>query len=290
MLSKVIVGPVRNAPELAPAPRKSVFDICRCLGIETELFHFVIAETQVFRISAQAQDPVHAELAPVRKPVIICTRLAEEFHFHLLKFTCTEDKVARCDLIAERFADLTDAERQLLSVSALYTLEVNEHTLCRFRSQVDRALGVFQCSLECLEHQVELTDRREIMRTAVRTRDMVLVNIVLHLLICPAFRRHCAVGERFDQLICSVSGLALSAVHQRIRESLQMSGSLPDSRIHQDRCLYFNIVRIFLYKFLLPCTFDVVFQHNAVRTVIPRIGQTAVNLGALEYKARIFGM
>jgi hypothetical protein len=75
---------------------------------------------------------------------VIRARLAEEFHFHLLEFAGAEDEVARRDLIAEALADLADAERQLLAVGTLHVLEIHEHALRGLRSQIDRALGIFQ--------------------------------------------------------------------------------------------------------------------------------------------------
>ena len=173
----------------------------------------MITEAQVFGIAAEADDPVHAEIAPVREPVVIIIGLAEEFHFHLLELTGSEDEVARCDLIAEGLADLTDAERKLFSVCALNILEINEHTLGCFRSQVNGALGVFQCALECLEHQVELTDRSEVVLAAVGARNLVVLNELFHLFIGPAFTCDLAFRPVFDQLVGAVSCLALFAVH-----------------------------------------------------------------------------
>jgi hypothetical protein len=42
-------------------------------------------------------------------------RLDEELHLHLLELAGAEDEVARRDLVAERLADLRDAERRLLA-------------------------------------------------------------------------------------------------------------------------------------------------------------------------------
>src|ERR1022692_1505088 len=47
-------------------------------------------------------------------PLLVGARLDEEFHLHLLELAGAEDEVSRRDLVAERLADLADAERDLL--------------------------------------------------------------------------------------------------------------------------------------------------------------------------------
>ena len=54
-------------------------------------------------------------LQPVLVPLLVGPGLDEELHLHLLELTGTEDEVARRDLVAERLADLRDAERRLLA-------------------------------------------------------------------------------------------------------------------------------------------------------------------------------
>jgi len=193
-------------------------------------------------------------------------------------------------LVAEVLPDLADAERQLLAVGALHVLEIHKHALRRLRPQVDRVLGVLQGALEGLEHQVELADVREVMGAAVRARNVVVLDVLHHLVVAPAFAAHFSLGEAFDQLIRPVAGLALPAVHQRIRETLQVAGSLPDLRIHQDRRLNLDVVGILLDEFLLPGALDMVFQKHAVGAEVPGVAQTAVNFRSLEHETGVFGM
>ena len=82
-----------------------------------------------------------------------------------------------------------------------------------------------------------------------------------------------------------MSGLAGLAVHQRVRETAQMTGSHPCFRIHNDRSVQTDVVRGLLYKLLPPCTLDVVFQFHTQRAVVPGVCQTAVDLRARVYKA-----
>ena len=97
------------------------------------------------------------------------------------------------------------------------------------------------------------------MAAAVRAGNVVVLDVLFHLFIGPAFTGYFSIRRAFDQLIGTVTGLALAAVHQRVGESLQVSGCFPDFRIHENRGLNLNIVRIFLDEFLLPGTFDMVF-------------------------------
>ena len=84
--------------------------------------------------------------------------------------------------------------------------------------------------------------------------------------------------------------MAFAAVHHRIRESLQMTRSLPDTRIHQNRRLQLHIVRIFLNELLLPCPLDVILQKNTVRTKVPGIAQAAVYFRPRKNKTGILCM
>ena len=52
MLGQVVIGTVRNAPELAPAEWELEFKVGRCLGVEGQLFRTVVAESEVFVLDA----------------------------------------------------------------------------------------------------------------------------------------------------------------------------------------------------------------------------------------------
>ena len=145
------------------------------------------------------------------------------------------------------------------------------------------------------------------MLSAGRARDLSLKDEVLHLLVGPAVNRAerlvvCAVG-RFvslgdgdlvlvavilDQLVCTESLMALFAVHERIGEGTEMSGSDPCLRVHKNRAVKTYIIRILLDKFLPPGFLDIVLKLNAQIAVVPGIRQTAVNFGAREDKSSGF--
>src|SRR5699024_2429070 len=104
--------------------------------------------------------------------------------------------------------DLSDTERQLLPGGTLYILEVDKDSLRCLRPEIDCILCVFRYALECLEHQVELTDISEIMLSTGRTRDLMFRNKRSHLLLGPSVHRTFQLNALFltvifDQFVCT---------------------------------------------------------------------------------------
>ena len=89
----------------------------------------MVAQAQLILFHTERLQPVKTEASPVLEPLKIRPRNAEELQLHLFKLTCTEGKVARCDLVTEGLSDLSDTKRQLLSGSTLYVLKVDKDTL-----------------------------------------------------------------------------------------------------------------------------------------------------------------
>ena len=97
----------------------------------------VIAQTQVFFLHAEIEQPFAAVIFPVLEPFQIGARFAEELEFHLLKFAGTENKVTRGDLVSEALTDLADTERHLFTSGSLNILKVYENTLSGFGTKVN---------------------------------------------------------------------------------------------------------------------------------------------------------
>ena len=134
MLCQVIICSVSDSPELAPSEWEKEFHICGSLAVEAQLFLIMITVTNLIILKSESTQPVKAELLPVCKPLKICIRLTEELKLHLLELTGTECEVTRCDLVTERFTDLTDTKRNLLTGCSLNILKVYENTLSCLRS------------------------------------------------------------------------------------------------------------------------------------------------------------
>ena len=283
VLGQVEVRAVGNAPQLAPAEREQELDVGRGVGVMGQLLRIVVAQAEVLILHTERQQPVVAVVLPVLEPLEVGAGLAEELKLHLLELTGTEGKVAGCNLIAERLAHLADAEGDLLAGGALDVLEVDENALRGLRTEIDLVLGIFGNALIGLEHQVELADIGKIVAAAVGARDLVLIDIGLHLLVGPAGRVF--AGRVLDQLIRAVTGLAVLAVHQRVREAADMAGSNPGGRVHQDRRVQTDVVWALLHELLAPRGFDVVFKLHAERAVVPGVGKAAVDLRAGIHEA-----
>ncbi len=229
----------------------------------------------MLRGHAQGQKPVFAEILPVGVPFHLRAGGAEKFQFHLLKLPGAEGEVAGGDLVAEGFADLGDAEGDLLAGGALHVPEVDEDALGGLRPQIDLAGGIFIDPLEGLEHHVEFADAGKVGFSALGAGDALLFNVVRHFLMAPAIGMYVQAmgfGIVLDQLVRPEAGFTAFAVHQRIVEVHHMAGGYPGFRVHQDSGIHPHVVGAFLHEFTPPGFFDVVFELHAQGTVIPGIG------------------
>ena len=291
MLRKVVIGAVRHAPELAPAEREQILKVGRCLGVEAKLVRIMVAQSEIVARHAEIIEELLAVILPVFEPFEVGAGFAEKLQLHLLKLADTEDKVAGRDLVAERLADLTDAEGELLARGARNVLEVDEDPLRRLGAEIQLGGGILSDTLIGLEHQIELADVGEVLRTAGRACDPVVRDVLGHFLVCPAGRIDvemvlCRVI--LDQLIGAMTRFARLAAHQRVGKAADVTGSNPDLGVHDDRAVKTDIVLAVLHKALPPCALDVVLELNAERTVIPRVCKTAVDLGTGIHKAAVF--
>ena len=156
MAREVEIAAVVDALELLPPEREAVFDVDRLLRVVRELVGRVLAEPQARRIDPEPLVPC----ASRGQPGLECGSgfglgPDEVLHLHLLELAHPEDEVARADLVAERLADLGDAERQLLARRLQDVLEVDVRALRGLRPQVDDSGLVLDRAHERLEHQVE---------------------------------------------------------------------------------------------------------------------------------------
>ena len=291
VLGQVVVGSVGNAPEFAPTKREEVFKVGRCAGVEAEFFRIVVTKTEVFALHVEVVEEVFAVILPVCKPFKVCAGLAEEFEFHLFEFTGTEREVTGRDFVSEGLTDLCNAEGNLLTGGSCNILEVDEDTLCGFGTEVQGVGGVFGNALERLEHQVELTDIGKVSGAAGRAGDVVFLDIVLHFSVghtCGIVGEVVFCNVFFDELVRTVTGLTDLAVHKRVGEAAEVTGSNPCFGVHQDCGVQTDVVGAFLDKLLPPSALDVVLQFNAERAVVPGVCKTAVNFGAGVNEAAVF--
>ena len=291
VLIEVIVRAVCNAPKFAPTEGEFILEVRRGFGVEAKFFLVVVAEFEIFVLHAEVEEPFVAEILPIRKPFEVGAGLAEEFKFHLLKFTDAEDKVAGSDLVAETLAYLTDAERHFFTSCALHVLEVDKDALSGFGAQIHSGSAVLGDADKGLEHKVELSHACKIAVAAHGAGDFMLGDILLHLLVGPA--RNALFDAvlchiLFDKIVGAMAGFARLAVHKRIGKTTDMSAGLPSGGVHNDCAVKTYVVGAFDDEFFPPSLFDVVFHCNTEGAVVPRIGKTAVNLAAGIYETAVF--
>ena len=217
---------------------------------------------------AVAHIPRAALLYPIREPLVRFLRRDEELHLHLLELARAEEEVARRDLVAERLADLRDAERRLAARDLEDVLEVDEDALRRLRPQIgDRARVLERADLG-LEHEVELA---RLGQVAVRRLARML-------------RRPPPAG-RLLEVVGAETELARLAVDERVGESAHVAGRLPDTRVEDDRRVEADDVVALLDHRLPPARLDVVLRQDAVVAVVVRRAEPAVDLGGGEDEA-----
>jgi hypothetical protein len=88
--------------------------------------------------------------------------------------------------------------------------------------------------------------------------------------------------------VADESFLALLAVNQRIGESGQVPGGLPDLRMHEDRGVESHDVPAVGHHCLPPRFLDVAFELDAQGAVVPAAVKPAVDFAGLKDKAFSF--
>ena len=247
----------------------------------SQFLGIVVTHTDIFGLYAEVHEPVIAVILPIYEPIKLRAGLAEEFKLHLLKLADTEDKVTGGNFVTEGFTYLSNAEGDLLACGSLNGFEINKDTLSGLGTEIDLAGAVLGNALEGLEHKVEFANIGKILASARGAGNVVLGDKLRKLIIRPSagiYVESVFCGIVLNKLVCSVTGLALAAVHKRIGKSANVTGCDPDLRVHKDGRVKTYIVLALLYEFFPPSSFYVVFVFNTERTVVPRVCKAAVDL------------
>ena len=119
----------------------------------------------------------------------------------------------------------------------------------------------------------------------------MLCDVFFHLFIRPAVHNDriqtVVMDIRLDQLVRPVTGMAVLAVDQRIREAPHVTGSNPCLRVHENGCVQSHIILGLLDHLLPPGLLHVVLEQNSQRAVVPGVGQSAVDLGSREDESSV---
>ena len=185
--------------------------------------------------------PVEPRVDPALVPFLVGARLDEELHLHLLELAGAEDEVARRDLVAERLADLADAERDLLARGLQHVAVVDEDALRGLRPQVRQARLVLGRSKVGAEQSVE----------------------------------HARLGEELVGAEPTVTGQALG---QRVNELGDVPAGLPHLGREDHRGVEPDDVVALLHHRAPPLALDVVLHLHAERAVVPGRPEPSVDL------------
>ena len=256
VLREIVVAAIVHTFDLPPSEGKLVFDIDRGPGVVGELL--VFAPSELARRDADGGKPLPALLFPVFVPLFLGTGSDEVLHFHLFELARSEEKISGVDFVSKGLADLGDAEREFVSHCRLDIQEVDVRPLGGLRPHEHSRAILFDGTDVGLEHEVESARLGE--HALIATRRALSGAALL-------------VAEQ----ILAETGLAAAAIHQRIGEVVDVSGGLPDTRVHQDAGVEaLNVLAI--GHSTPPGLLDIAQQLDPERPVIPAAIEAAVDL------------
>lgn len=142
VLAEVVVATVGDTFEFLLTEGEIVFDVVGFLRVvgplairDVEDVELLFIESDLFVEGEAVGEPFVGEAEAI-------FGTAEVFHFHLLELTGAEGEVTRVDLVAEGFANLSDAEGEFDAVGVHDVLVLNEDGLCSFGSKVGGGVGI----------------------------------------------------------------------------------------------------------------------------------------------------
>ena len=278
---EVEVGAVGDALQLAPLAAgepEAVLDVHGALGVVRQLLRRVLEVPQVVAAHPEVDVPAGALVDPVLVPLLVGAGHDEELHLHLLELTGAEDEVARRDLVAERLADLADAERRLLARGLHDVREVDEDALRGLRTQVVQPGLVLDRAQVGLQHHVEVTRLGPLAAGAavgarhrgeldgVGVGDAVLLGVALL------------------QVVGAEPLVAAQALHERVGEDADVAGGDPDLTRQDHRGVEPDDVVAALDDRLPPLPLDVLLELHAQGAVVPGRPGAAVDLAGGEHE------
>ena len=161
----------------------------------------------------------------------------------------------------------------------------------RFGTEIYGIRAVFGNALESFEHKVELSYAGKVALAAVRAGDFVVGDIFFHLFVGPAGDgkiEFFTADIIFYEIVGAVSCLTAFAVHERVGKTAYVTGSYPNVGIHENRAVETRVEGVFLNEFFPPSALDIVFEFYAERTVVPGVGETAVDFAARKDETSAF--
>ena len=125
-----------DAFEFLPPKGEFVLDIKRFLTIVCQLICPMLMKPQLLWPNSEPEVPLHTQVFPFLKNVLVISRLHKKLHFSLFKLACAKNEVSGRNLIPKCLPDLRDTEGDFLSRRTLNVQEIHENSLSRLRSQI----------------------------------------------------------------------------------------------------------------------------------------------------------
>src|SRR5260370_25695536 len=137
--------------------RKEILDVRGADGIMGTFLRRLLSRPKFFGLDPQLTVPADAHVPPILVPLGRFVGMAKELDLHLLKLPAAEGVITRIDLVAESFADLGHAERQLKARAVEDVVEVDEDTLRSLGAEIGFVFFIVNRADIGLKHQVKLT-------------------------------------------------------------------------------------------------------------------------------------
>ena len=125
----------------------------------------MLMETIVFISKAKCFMPFHSCLFPFLEPVEFRSRSHKKLHFHLFKFTHSENKLSCNNFVTKSFPNLCNSERDFHASGFLHVKVVHKNSLGSFWTKVNFRSSFCGCSYFCCKHQVKLSNICPVSRT-----------------------------------------------------------------------------------------------------------------------------
>ena len=264
MGAQVVVGTVGHAHEFAPfttGEPEPIFEVNGACGIVGTLLFGNVELTHIVGVNAQVDKPIPAGVHPFLEFFGGIARRHEIFDLHLFEFAGAEDEVTRGDLVAERLANLTNAEGGLHAGGGLHILKVNKDALGGFGPHIVQTLLVVDRAKESLHESGEhlrLGPGAGLAGFRVGNIGETICRRVAVLLL---------VG--LQEVIGTIALMGMQGFHQRIGEGFHVAGGLPHlARQNNGRVKTYHVGPT-LHEGAPPLLFNILFEFHAKRAVIP---------------------
>ena len=159
VLLQIVIGAISHTFQFLPPEWKIVLDVVSAFRIKCALFVGNLVSVQLCPRNADVLIKFQPLLKPVIQPFDPLLLAAKIFQLHLLELARAKREIARINFVPKRFADLRDAERQLLARNFQHVLELHENGLRGLRAKVSDTRFILGRADEGLEHQVECARR-----------------------------------------------------------------------------------------------------------------------------------